>query len=583
MDAIRRASPAGESDAVFSDDFESPPPPVPPVVLPPLAVRVFNKCAYGPRPGDVAAFNALAGSDDARLALWLERQLDPDSIADTACTNRIVAGNYVTRLKPLSQLWADHVKGEQNSGVQRSWPCDEAACLKLLRAVYSERQLFEVMVDFWHSHFNVLGWDYGIAPVFMHYDRDVMRGRNSSNRLHALGNFRALLEEVAKAPAMLMYLNNKSSRGDKYNENFAREMCELHTLGAAHYYPTVNPYEVPRDGNNVPLGYCDNDVYEAARALTGWTMRDGHWQFPADPAYDTGEFFYYAPWHDKSGKLVLGQYLLANQPDLADGRAVFDLLCKHRGTARNICRKLCQRFIGDEPPAALVESAAAIWQAQWQAPDQIAQVLRHILNSTAFKTTWGKKAKRPWEAIMQALRATSAQITPQPRASTWNVYNELTSRLAETGHGPFRWPTPDGYPDHARKWQAVSPLSQTWRTLSRLPEMRVPGGSDTDPTAYFQRIEQVTAAAFASGAAGTTVAAVVDFWIGRLFGYAIEPARRAQIIMFLGQKTDPVQAAGVVLTWNNAWNSSNLDKHYTLARLRAAVALLAMCPEFYQR
>lgn len=580
MDTTRNALPSGDGDSIFSDGFESPPPPQ---VLPPFAVRVWNKCGYGPRPGDVAAFNALGGNDDARLAAWVNLQLTPDSVADTACNNRLAAGSYTTASKSLAQLWADHVRGAQSGGVERSWPCDEAACMKLVRAVYSERQVFEVMVDFWHSHFNVQGWDYSIAPIFMHYDRDVMRATNASGKRHALGNFRTLLEAVAKAPAMLMFLNNKSSRGAQYNENFARELCELHTLGAAHYYPTIDPNEVPRDGNNVPLGYCDNDVYEAARALTGWTMRDAHWEFPSDPSYDTGEFLYYPPWHDKSAKLFLGYYMLANRPDLEDGRKVFDLLCQHMGTARNICRKLCRRFIGDEPPATLVESAAAIWQAQWQSPDQIAQVLRHILNSAAFKTTWGEKTKRPWEAIMHALRATSAQITPKPRSGQWNEYSELTSRLADTGHGPFRWPTPDGYPDHARKWQAVSPLSQTWRTLSRLPEMRVPGGSDSDPNAYFQRIQQVTAATFPSNGAGTTVGAVVDFWIGRIFGYAIEPARRNEIIQFLGQKTDPVQAASVVLAWDNNWDSGNLSKHYTLARLRASVALLMMCPEFYQR
>src|SRR5690606_27244772 len=131
-----------------------------------------------------------------------------------------------------------------------------------------------------------------------------------------------------------------------------------------------------------------------------------------------------------------------------------------RGTAINICRKLCRRFISDDPPEALVESAASLWQAQWQASDQIAQVLRHILTSSAFKNTWGGKVKRPWEAIMQSFRATSAELTPRVRpTSGWNDYADLTSRLQQTGNGPFLWPTPDGYPDHSRKWQAVSPLS----------------------------------------------------------------------------------------------------------------------------
>lgn len=585
-----RASTTQSDDRIFGDDFESPPPPV---VLPPLAVRVLNKCAYGPRPGDVAAFNALGSNDDSRLLAWLNRQLNPDSIPDTVCTNRITAGGYTTLTKPLSQLWADHVRGGQNSGVERSYPCDEAACIKLIRAVYSERQLYEVMVDFWHNHFNVQGWEYGIAPVFMHYDRDVMRGRNSSNRLHAIGNFRALLEEVAKAPAMLIYLDNKSSRGIGFNENFARELCELHTLGAENYYGTATAGTIPRYGFDspwpgLPKGYSDFYVYEAARCLTGWTMRDAHWEFPNQPAYDTGEFLYFAGWHDRAGKNFLAadwdELIEADGLAMADGRFVFDKLASHPGTAKHLCRKLCQRFISDDPPQALIESAAALWQSNWQAPDQITQVLRHILSSDAFKTTWTAKAKRPWEAIMHAMRATSTELTPKPRTSTWNSYSELTSRLQQTGHGPFNWPTPDGYPDHARKWQAVSPLSQTWRFLSRLPELRVPGGDENSATAYFQRIQQVTAGAFPSGAAGTTAGAVVDFWINRIYGYMIEPERRQEVILFLGQKATLAQAASVVLTWTNTWaGATNLAGHYTLARLRASVALLMMCPEFYHR
>lgn len=573
--------PSGQAgDLIFADGLESPPPQM---QLPPFGVRVLTRCAYGPRPGDVAAFNALGATDDARLTAWVNRQLDPDAIGDSVCDSRIAAAGYATANLTLAQMWATYVRGGQSGGNERYWPCDEAACLKLVRAVYSERQLYEVMVDFWHNHFNVTGWEYAIAPVFMHYDRDVMRGIHpTSGKRHALGNFRALLEEVAKAPAMLMFLDNKSSRGAGFNENFARELCELHTLGAEHYYPTIDPNEVPRDGSGVPLGYCDNDVYEAARALTGWTMRDDHWEFPDLPEYDTGEFLYHAPWHDKAGKYILGSYIIANRPAMADGRTLFDLLCRHVGTARNICRKLCRRFISDDPPEALVESAAQLWKAQWQAPDQIAQVLRHILESSAFKTTWGEKTKRPWEVLMQAFRATSAVITPRPRTGTWNSYSELTSLFQQTGHGPFRWPTPDGYPDHSRKWQAVSPLSQTWRVLSRLPELRMPGGDENSPAAYFLRIEEVSRAQFPTPAAATA-GAVVDFWIARLHGQPILPERRNEIVCFLGQKTDPVQAAGIQLTWDNAWNAGNLGRHYTIPRLRATVALIAMSPEFYQR
>lgn len=598
LDSPVATAKGGDPDTIFGSGFESPP-----SFAAPFAVRVLNKCAYGPRPNDVAAFNALGANDAQRLSAWLDRQLAPDTINDASCEARIAAAGYATLGMTLPQLWATHVRGSSASGGPAAWPrryypAEEAYCAKLIRAVHSERQLYEVMVDFWHNHFNVQGWEFNIAPVFMHYDRDVMRGTHpASARRYALGNFRALLEEVAKAPAMLMFLDNKSSRGAQFNENFARELCELHTLGAGNYYPGNDPMQVPVGPDNRPRGYCDHDVYDAARALTGWTMRDDHWEFPNTPEYDTGEFLYHDPWHDKAGKYFLGTFFVANNPAgaMADGRRVFDLLAQHPGTARHICTKLVRRFItddlpgyaGDVPLHPLVESAAAIWQAQWQAPDQIAQVLRHIISSDEFATAWGLKTKRPWEALMHAMRATGADFTPQVRpVSGWNSHVELTDRIAETGNGPFRWPTPDGYPDHSRKWSSVSPLSQTWRTLSRLTEMRAPGTGDTP---FFVRVEQVTKAALPTASRSSN--AIVDLWIDRIYGYPIDPARRQQLVDFMRQNAAPDAAIDLdsddvgsgVPQHQGTWNGGNRSRHYSIARLRAMVALMLMCPEFYHR
>lgn len=560
------ASKGAAGDGIFSDSFESPAPPGPGV-----AILALNRAAYGPRPGDVAAFNALGGSDQARLAAWVEQQLDP-GLDDSACTQRIAARGYTTLHKSMAQLWSDHVRDRDNQGLdaypQRYYPCAETECAKILRATYSRRQLYEVMVDFWHNHFNVLGWEFNIAPLFVHYDRDVIRPR-------ALGNFRAMLEEVAKAPAMLQFLDNRSSRAGGFNENFARELCELHTLGVDNYYPGNDPNQVPRDGANVPLGYCDNDVYEAARALTGWTMADDHWEFPNQPAYDSGEFLYYQDWHDTAGKFFLGSYLLPNGPAMKDGRDVFDILCRHMGTARHISRKLCRRFVSDDPPASLVESTADVWQQHWQAPDQIARVLRHILNSQAFRDSWGGKVKRPWEVFAHALRATGAEIAPAPYAD-WSPYGNLMSLLQQTGNRPFNWPTPDGYPDVASKWTSVSSLAQTWRLMSRLLELRPPG--EPENGSYLCDVVQVTNAALP--VAQRSAAAIVDFWIARLFGMSIAPTRRQQAIDFLRQNGTATEA---LETTANSWSSNNLRRHYTQSRLRAAVSLLLMTPEFHQR
>lgn len=582
--AVKGAAPG---PLIFRDTFESGGVTPPGGDGPPLAVKVLNKAAYGPRPGDVAAFNALGATDADRLEAWVDRQIDPDAIPDTACDNRVAAAAYAPLSMTVPQLWAEYVRGDSTDWPQRYHPAETAYCVKLIRALYSERQLYELMVDFWHSHFNVMGWEFNIAPVFAHYDREVMRGIGPGGKRYALGNFRALLEQVAKAPAMLMYLDNKSSKRAGYNENFARELCELHTLGAENYYPGNDPEAVPPGENGVADGYCDNDVYEAARALTGWTMRDAHWEFPDGPEYDTGEYMYYAGWHDPASKYFLHKFFAANRPAEVDGRQVFDLLAAHRLTARHLCAKLCRRFIGDSPPQALIDSAAAVWQAHWQADDQIAQVMRHILTSDAFKTTWGEKVKRPWEALMHAMRATSAEFTPRLRpGSGWDAYIDFNDRMAATGNGPFRWPTPDGFPDTMRKWQSVSPLSQTWRFISRLLEMRDTGSGDTP---FFLRVEQVTKASLAAGNRSAT--AIVDFWIERVYGYPIDAGRRQQLVDFLRQNA----AAGAALDLDeddtNAgvpqhqgrWNGNNLSRHYTIARLRATVALLLMLPEFFRR
>lgn len=583
-----RAGKGGAPDmAIFSDGMESAfvePEPTGPA----LAIKVLNKAAYGPRPGDIAAFNALGSTDSARLTAWLDRQLNPDGINDSTCDGRVTGANYAPLPMSTAQLWAKYVRGDSQDWPVRYYPAEAAYCVKLTRAIYSERQLYETMVDFWHSHFNVMGWEFNIAPVFMQYDRDVMRGTGPGGKRYALGNFRALLEQVAKAPAMLMYLDNKSSKRAGFNENFARELCELHTLGAENYYPGNDPDIVPdNDGDGYADGYCDDDVYEVARCLTGWTMADGHWEFPDTAQYDTGEFLYFPGWHDTAKKTFLKKTIIANQPAMVDGGRVFDILAQHPATARRLAGKLCRRFIGDNPPQSLIDSAAALWKSTWQANDQIAQVMRHILTSDAFKTTWGEKVKRPWEAIVHAMRATSAQFTPRLRpTSGWDAYVDFNDRMAQTGNGPFRWPTPDGFPDTMEKWQSVSPLSQTWRFTSRLVEMRDTTAGDPP---FFLRIEQQTKAGLTPQ--NRTATQLVDFWIGRIFGYDIDTGRRQKLIDFMRQNAAATAALDLdeddtdagVPQHRGRWNAGNLSRHYTIARLRAMVGLMLMLPEFFHR
>lgn len=557
--AVQTRSGRGNDDLLFADDFEA----VETADVP-FERRVLERLTYGAIPDEVASFNALGADDGQRLSAWLDAQLAPETIDDGACQQRLASAGYTTLGKTVAQLWADHVRGGQS----RSQPASETTAARVLRAVCSRRQLYERMVEFWHDHFSVYGWDFTIQALFSHYDGQVIRP-------NALGNFRTMLEAVAASPAMLYYLDNRSSRAGEFNENFARELLELHTMGVGAYFPTNDPGDVPVDGEGLKVGYADWDVYEAARAFTGWTVANDHWQFPNEPEYDTGEFLYWAAWHDFSGKFFLGNFITPNQPALADGRIVLDALASHPATARHVCRKLALRLISDSPPEALVESAASLFRAQWQAPDQIAQVVRHLLDSPlAFDDVSGKR-RRPYEQVIAMLRKTDADVVPV-NLGDWNPWGEFFHRLRQTGHGPFRWRTPDGFPDSAEAWASTSVMGQTWRLLTRLPQLADAADEQILP------ILDVTLAGLAPGE--RTPARIVDFWLERALGYAPQDFRRRDLIDFMRQNGASSQALDLESNPPyGSWSGNDLSQHYNGARLNAMVSLIFTLPEAHQR
>src|SRR5262245_22530750 len=261
--------------------------------LPPLEIIALNRMGYGPRPGDVAAFQALGPTPDAQFQAYVEQQLNPDAIDDGACDVRIAAarlkikydadsqGRYpalhearplVNLGKQTAELWPLRNYDTPMAYAERVRPFDEVRCAAWHRAVYSKRQLKELLVEFWHNHFNINGpSEPAIYVTFPVYDRDVIRK-------NCLGNFRTFLEDVAKSTAMLYYLDNVSNKaggGEGGNENYARELLELHTLGSDNYYKFYNDRtQIPTiqyNGITYVAGYIDDDVYEAARSFTGWT------------------------------------------------------------------------------------------------------------------------------------------------------------------------------------------------------------------------------------------------------------------------------------------------------------------------
>src|SRR5215831_3910909 len=292
---------------------------------------------------------------------------------------------------------------------------------KLLRAVYSDRQLYEVMVDFWENHFSIFANKDDDRYLLTGFDRETIRP-------FALGRFRDLLGATAHSPAMLFYLDNwRSSVPRPYpardgkpagvdgglNENYARELMELHTLGV--------------DG-----GYTQKDVQEVARCFSGWTIEKPNAE---------GLFLYRPGLHDDGEKLVLGHKILAGG-GIADGERVLDILATHPSTARFIATKLARRFISDDPPPAVIDRAAAVFL---KTDGSIRETLRAIITSPEFfsKAAYRAKVRSPFEYAAAALRATSAETDGD---------RPVLDVIGRMGQPLFGRITPDGYSDRAEQW-----------------------------------------------------------------------------------------------------------------------------------
>lgn len=376
------------------------------------ALRLLLRLSYGPRPGEV---ERVAVEGPAR---WLERQLEPDSI-DDARAERLVRRIEILGLAP-ADLYA--LGDEEAARTLRA--------AVVLRTVYGERQLLETMTDLWRNHFNVYAGKPGCGRLAILHERDALRP-------HALGRFRDLLRATATGPAMLVYLDGRVSRPAGPNENYARELLELHTLGV--------------DG-----GYTQSDVREAARALTGWRVRDH---------LSAGTPFFDPQWHDAGEKRVLGAVLPAGGgPEEIDH--LVDVVSAHPSTASFVATKLCRRFVADEPPPALVARVAGRFS---RTGGDIRETMREVLGSGELAAA-PPKLRRPFEFAMAALRALDAS-TDGGRA--------LQDRLAHLGHLPYDWPTPDGFPEVGTAWR--SQVLERWRFAFDLTTGAIEGTSVTLP------------------------------------------------------------------------------------------------------
>jgi uncharacterized protein (DUF1800 family) len=446
---------------------------------------LLNKLAFGPSDAELHGI-AKMGIDG-----WLAQQLNQP--AEDDCAARIASTHihlkYSSKTpeaevdedrslavlsEPIEQHWK--VVEKSLAGQERNFFRTAVVCATTIRAVHSRWQLREVLADFWHNHFNVSAVaDNLIAVALPTYDSDVIRR-------HALGNFRELLEAVAKSAAMQIYLNNRSSRGGAANENYARELFELHTLGRPAYLNALyNRWrDVPGALDGRPQGYIDQDVYEAARAFTGWSIEDGAGIGAGRRLPMTGKFIYVENWHDNYQKRVLATEFDPYQSPLADGRRVLDMIADHPATARYVCDKLCRRLVSDTPDAAVVSAAVKAWTEHRRKPDQIARTVEAIVHSDAFRRSAGTKVKRPLELYASFARATGIDVTPTPG---------LLGELDASGQRLFGWGPPTGQPDESDYWLSSAMMRRRWSLLLGLADDAWKAGA---PTAALAIAEKAT-------------------------------------------------------------------------------------------
>ena len=491
-------------------------------------LHVLNRLGYGARPGDVEKVKAMGlqkyialqltpdqiddSAVDKQLATFTQLQQNDEQIralyhdfltadrttralnkqnkkaaqgdaapATTATTGAPPAEAAVAKKKPVLDMEERKAMREARqehakAGVPIAQAHEQFMASKMVRAVESERQLQEVLADFWSNHFNI---DMRRSPcgiLKIADDRDVIRP-------HVLSKFRDLIGASAKSPAMLVYLDNYLSTADPeemataagrrkrpnapvkakkpmggLNENYGRELMELHTLGV--------------DG-----GYTQKDVTEVARCFTGWSIAQGDTKRPAKGRYlDAGAYRFFPALHDNGAKTVLGQVIPAGGGE-KDGEKVLDILASHPATMRHISTLLCERLVSDTPPTSLVDRCVATWK---RTDGDLREVVRTIATSPEFMApaAYRSKIKSPFEYAVSSVRAlggdfeTEHAATGQPALREANYLirppkgggyldmseTTLVGQVGTMGQPLFQYQAPTGYPEDSRKWVSAGAL-----------------------------------------------------------------------------------------------------------------------------
>ncbi len=565
------------------------------------ALHVLNRLGFGARPGDIDKVNALG------VEKYIEQQLNPSAIDDAIAEKKVANlevfnmttaqvfakypnptaliralegnGSAANAAAQNPEAMTDQQRRERQQKLQeyyRKYDLRPANQLqpqitsnRVLRAVYSEKQLQEVMVDFWQNHFNVFAGKAAVRWYIPSYERDVLRK-------NALGNFKDLLVGTAQHPAMLFFLDNFESVGPTaqpanqangplqrairegkltpqmrermkerqgltdaqidqrikqaqtaqqrprrgLNENYARELMELHTMG-------------------VDSGYTQKDIVEVARAFTGWTIADPRGYRRAAAAeingteeqrlarlqrqagipddIESGQFYFNDRWHDKDAKTILGQKV--SEGGVKDGLKVIDILVKHPSTAKFIARKLAVKFVNDNPSEALVVRVAAAFT---KSNGDIKTTLRAIFSDKEFfaPETYRAKIKTPFELAVSAIRTIGADTNSSPA---------ILAMLNKLGEVPYGYQAPTGYPDTAEDWVNTGALLERLNFAVALAGNQIPG-----TRVDLKRFD----AADKTAIMNKTIAAVLD--------NDVSPATKATLLKQVDQPLPEVKAPAAV-------------------------------------
>lgn len=518
----------------------------------------LNRATFGARSVDEAYVQQIGW--DA----WVDEQLSPPpgddpevaglianatlKIKYPAKTNAFGGWGAVNENRPLTALTASpqalwdiykqRNKTLPNKEVYRI--AEEVVAASWMRSTHSAYQVRELMVDFWHNHFNIsIQQTPTVATGTAAYDRDVIRP-------HVFGNFRDMLEANATSVSMLYYLDNATSKPQIPNENYARELLELHTLGENAYFGQTDPASVTKYASGIAIGFTDEDVVQASRALSGWTVGSGGRLGKFGTLPNTGEFHYEPLLHNTKAGKFMGQDLASLSDDMAQGRAVLDIAAYHDETAIFLCNKICRRIFGDSPPSTVVTAAATTWLANQTQPDQLRRVMETILLSAEIGQP-ASKLRLPVEKTVAFLRAVGATVLPH--RSMFHLLDNASDQI-------FTWPGPNGHPDVDGYWLSSSALMTEWNALLTVLKKGMTDISITNESILTDSITEL-----------------VEDWVGRIVGFELPATKMNQLIDF-------AMGLNGVLTYVGQKSSSanTVESH-----LRQLVGVIATTDEFAYR